>query len=72
VQHPHQQALRRAQQRLLMRVLHEAPNGGDPALLVTALIDKLRVGARNAAPSDLEHAVLDVWALSEAASGEEA
>ncbi|HVL74550.1 MAG TPA: NAD-glutamate dehydrogenase domain-containing protein [Noviherbaspirillum sp.] len=66
------QALRRAQQRLLMRVLHEAPNGGDPALLVTALIDKLRVGARNAAPSDLEHAVLDVWALSEAASGEEA
>jgi glutamate dehydrogenase len=65
-------ALRRAQQRLLMRVLHMAPADGigDPAILVAALIDKLKVSARVAErpDGDLEHAVLDVWTLSEAAS----
>jgi glutamate dehydrogenase len=67
------QALRRAQQRLLMRVLHDAkPGSADPALLVSALIDKLKVSARasDAGGLALEHAVLDAWALSEAASAE--
>jgi glutamate dehydrogenase len=70
------QALRRAQQRLLLRLLHQVPAGGkgadDPARMVAALMRKLKVGARAAAPGDdaagLEHAVLDVWALSDAAS----
>ena len=69
------QALRRAQQRLLMRVLQQAPGttkpAADPALVVEALIDKLKVSARNATGAserDLEQAVLEVWALSEAAS----
>ncbi|WP_420476309.1 NAD-glutamate dehydrogenase domain-containing protein [Noviherbaspirillum sp. ST9] len=69
------QALRRAQQRLLMRVLKQAPAGGkpsdDPASVVAALINKLKVGARTASTGgqqNLELAVLDVWALSEAAS----
>jgi glutamate dehydrogenase len=72
------QALRRAQQRLLMRVLQQAPVGSrpydNPATVVEALINKLKVGAHGAqnAPAaeqpNLEHVVLDVWALSEAAS----
>ncbi|HYC43238.1 MAG TPA: NAD-glutamate dehydrogenase domain-containing protein [Noviherbaspirillum sp.] len=69
------QALRRAQQRLLMRVLQQAPAGAkpsdDPASVVAVLINKLKVGARMASTSgqqNLELAVLDVWALSEAAS----
>ena len=69
------QALRRAQQRLLMRVLQQAPASGrptdNPAVLVETLINKLKVGARAAGAAgqhNLEHAVLDVWALSEAAS----
>jgi len=69
------QALRRAQQRLLLRLLHQVPAGGkgagDPARMVAALMRKLKVGARAAAGDDaagLEHAVLDVWALSDAAS----
>jgi hypothetical protein len=39
--------------------------------VVEALINKLKVGARNAQAAEqqnLEHVVLDVWALSEAAS----
>jgi len=67
------QALRRAQQRLLMRVLQQTPANAkpsdNPAALVDALINKLQVGARAAdSAQNLEHAVLDVWALSEAAS----
>ncbi|RZI43181.1 glutamate dehydrogenase [Herbaspirillum sp. HC18] len=68
------QALRRAQQRLLMRMLQQTPasaRAADPAVLVTALINKLKVGARTGQGSsqqNLELAVLDVWALSEAAS----
>jgi len=69
------QALRRAQQRLLMRVLQQAPVNAkatlDPASIVDALIHKLKVGARMAGAAsmqNLELAVLDVWALSEAAS----
>ncbi|HZW13064.1 MAG TPA: NAD-glutamate dehydrogenase domain-containing protein [Noviherbaspirillum sp.] len=69
------QALRRAQQRLLMRVLQQTPAGtvqaDNPAALVELLIAKLKVGARaadTAGQQNLEHAVLDVWALSEAAS----
>jgi len=69
------QALRRTQQRLLMRVLQQTPVGSkqvdDSAAMVEALIAKLKVGtrtARSAAVQNIEHAVLDVWALSEAAS----
>jgi glutamate dehydrogenase len=69
------QALRRAQQRLLMRVLQQVPIGSrssdNPAAMVEALINKLKVGARETQSpesSNLEHVVLDVWALSEAAS----
>jgi glutamate dehydrogenase len=69
------QALRRTQQRLLMRVLQQTPVGSkqvdDSAAMVEALIAKLKVGtrtARSAAAQNIEHAVLDVWALSEAAS----
>jgi hypothetical protein len=43
----------------------------NPAAVVEALMAKLKVGARTAndtAAENLEHAVLDVWALSEAAS----
>ncbi|TFV88975.1 glutamate dehydrogenase, partial [Oxalobacteraceae bacterium OM1] len=58
------QALRRAQQRLLMRVLKQAPGvkAQDPAAVVDALIAKLQVGARLATSGshDLEQAVLDV------------
>jgi len=68
------QALRRTQQRLLMRVLHQLPPGAavqdDPVALVDALIRKLKLGLPAEAESkpDLEHVVLDVWALSEASS----
>jgi glutamate dehydrogenase len=67
------QALRRTQQRLLTRVLQQAPVGGgqagDTAKTVEALMAKLKLGARaarDAAPQDIEHAVLHVWTLSEA------
>ncbi|MGE5650019.1 MAG: NAD-glutamate dehydrogenase domain-containing protein, partial [Bacillota bacterium] len=67
------QALRRAQQRLLMRLLQQIPVGSkpsdSPAAVVEALMRKLKVGAVQAgAQPGLEHAVLDAWALSEAAS----
>lgn len=69
------QALRRAQQRLLMRLLQQTPAAAkpaaDPAAMVAALINKLKVSTRNAEAAgtvNLEYAVLDAWALSEAAS----
>jgi glutamate dehydrogenase len=76
------QALRRAQQRLLVRMLQQTPAGGRPggaadsvansaAAIVESLINKLKVGVRAVSSSgepNLERAVLDVWALSEAAS----
>ncbi|NEX60277.1 NAD-glutamate dehydrogenase domain-containing protein [Noviherbaspirillum galbum] len=70
------QALRRAQQRLLARVLQQVPVGtqpGDnPAVVVEALMAKLGVRAGRAADLNLERAVLDAWALSEAASAGDA
>lgn len=69
------QALRRAQQRLLTYVLQQAPTGtaqaDNPAALVESLIARFKLSSRaadTAAQQNLEHAVLDVWALSEAAS----
>lgn len=68
------QALRRAQQRLLMRLLQQAPATAkpavDPTAMVAALIDKLKVGTHGtpSGQQNLEYAVLDAWALSEAAS----
>ncbi len=67
------QVLRRAQQRLLMRALQQTPAhmpaSENPVALVDALIKKLKVSARSADTlQNLEHAVLHVWALSDAAS----
>lgn len=63
------QALRRAQQRLLEQVLKQAPSAKGDA--VGNVIDKLKLNGNashaQTEPS-LEHAVLDVWTLSEAAS----
>ncbi len=71
-----QQALRRAQQRLLSQVLHAMPSSAaQPEHVngaVDAVISKLALNglaASNLSPqADLEQAMLDVWALSEAAS----
>jgi glutamate dehydrogenase len=62
------QALRRTQQRLLMQVLERA-NGSDPlAALRTVTEERGLTGY--AQPTDLEQAMLDVWALSEGTSPE--
>jgi glutamate dehydrogenase len=62
-----QQALRRAQQRLLTQVLQQLPALSGPAA-VGAVLGKLAPApAALAAPQDLEQAMLQVWALSDAA-----
>ncbi len=59
------QALRRTQQRLLMQVLARSVNGGDTLEAVEVVTNTM--GLSGYAPaSDLEQAMLDVWALSEA------
>jgi glutamate dehydrogenase len=61
------QALRRAQQRLLGRVLQSMPVNAERA--VETVIGQLKIdGHGNSNVASLEHAVLDVWTLSEAAS----
>ncbi|NVE00769.1 NAD-glutamate dehydrogenase domain-containing protein [Massilia sp. BJB1822] len=60
-----QQALRRTQQRLLTQVLQRATNGHDAAEAVEVVTCTLGLSGY-AAASDLEQAMLDVWALSEA------
>jgi glutamate dehydrogenase len=62
------QALRRTQQRLLMQVLARA-NGGDP-LAAVRVVAQERGLLGYALPTDLEQAMLDVWALSEGTSPE--
>jgi len=66
------QSLRRAQQRLLAQVLLQLPKGAAPAVadgVVESVIGKLQLnGHADSGPATLEHAVLDVWTLSEAAS----
>jgi glutamate dehydrogenase len=68
-----QHALRRAQQRLLAEVLQQrATRGGDDLALVGAVVAMLAGRARNEATPEqdgLEHVMLEVWALSEAAHG---
>jgi glutamate dehydrogenase len=63
------QALRRTQQRLLLQVIARAEQGGNVA---TAVEDVTRAaGLAGYAPiTDLEQAMLDVWALSEGTSPE--
>jgi glutamate dehydrogenase len=63
------QALRRTQQRLLLQVIARAEQGGNVA---TAVEDVTRAaGLTGYAPiTDLEQAMLDVWALSEGTSPE--
>jgi len=60
-----QQALRRTQQKLLSQVLARATNGHDAAEAVELVTCTLGLSGY-AASADLEQAMLDVWALSEA------
>ena len=62
-----QQALRRTQQKLLSQVLSRATDGHDGIEAVELVTNTL--GLVGYAPAtDLEQAMLDVWALSEAVS----
>jgi glutamate dehydrogenase len=65
------QALRRTQQRLLAHVLQQLPSGASAAVangVVEAVADQLMLnGHAIPAQTTVEHAVLDVWALSESA-----
>jgi glutamate dehydrogenase len=61
------QALRRTQQRLLMQVLTKSNGGSEPLEAVGAVTHAMGL-AGYAEPADLEQAMLDVWALSEATS----
>src|SRR6476659_1945780 len=61
------QALRRTQQRLLMQVLAKSNGGAQPLDAVGAVTNTMGLSGY-AAPADLEQAMLDVWALSEAAN----
>jgi glutamate dehydrogenase len=60
-----QQALRRTQQKLLSQVLARATNGHDAVEAVELVTCTLGLSGY-AASADLEQAMLDVWALSEA------
>ncbi|MES2900257.1 MAG: NAD-glutamate dehydrogenase domain-containing protein, partial [Pseudomonadota bacterium] len=61
------QALRRTQQRLLMQVLARTKAGGDTIAAVEVVTNSM--GLSGYAPAaDLEQAMLDVWALSEASN----
>ncbi|WLI88721.1 NAD-glutamate dehydrogenase [Massilia sp. R2A-15] len=61
------QALRRTQQRLLMQVLAKSNGGAKPLDAVGTVTAGMGLSGY-AAPADLEQAMLDVWALSEAAN----
>ena len=63
------QALRRTQQRLLMQVLARS-NGGARLLEAVDDVTGPMKRADHAAPADLDQAMLDVWALSEASSAD--
>jgi len=63
-----QQALRRTQHRLLTQVLSRATNGHDAGEAVELVTNTLGLSGYPLA-SDLEQAMLDVWALSEAVNG---
>lgn len=63
-----QHALVRTQQRLLAQVLERAAAGGDAAAAVEVVTNTLGLSGY-AAAVDLEQAMLDVWALSEATGG---
>jgi glutamate dehydrogenase len=62
------QALRRTQQRLLMAVLERA-KGGDASAAVRTVTQEMGLTGYTL-PTDLEQAMLDVWALSEGSSPE--
>ena len=61
------QALRRTQQRLLMQVLARSHGGADTLEAVELVTNTMGLGGYEVA-TDLEQAMLDVWALSEATS----
>ncbi|GGE62623.1 NAD-glutamate dehydrogenase domain-containing protein [Massilia psychrophila] len=63
------QVLRRTQQRLLMQVLARS-NGGARLLEAVDDVTGPMKRADHAAPADLDQAMLDVWALSEASSAD--
>ncbi|HEU4845407.1 MAG TPA: NAD-glutamate dehydrogenase domain-containing protein [Burkholderiaceae bacterium] len=62
-----QHALRRTQQRLLTQVLQRATDGHDAGEAVEVVTCSLGLSGY-AVPVDLEQAMLDVWALSEASN----
>ncbi|HZX27368.1 MAG TPA: NAD-glutamate dehydrogenase domain-containing protein [Telluria sp.] len=62
-----QQALRRTQQRLLAQVLARAKDGHDTTEAVEVVTNTMGLSGYSQ-PADLEQAMLDVWALSEAAN----
>ncbi|MES2118281.1 MAG: hypothetical protein V4578_24150, partial [Pseudomonadota bacterium] len=62
-----QHALRRTQQRLLTQVLQRATDGHDASEAVEVVTCTLGLSGY-AVPADLEQAMLDVWALSEASN----
>ena len=59
------QALRRTQQRLLMQLLPRSNDGADTLDAVEVVTNTMGLSGYSA-PADLEQAMLDVWALSEA------
>jgi glutamate dehydrogenase len=65
------QSLRRAQQRLLTRVLQQVPASANHNAAVEQVIAQLKIKPRGAGADErqgLEQAVLAVWSLSEAAA----
>jgi glutamate dehydrogenase len=64
------QALRRTQQRLLMDVLAASRTAGDMRSAVRELTAAMGLAGGYAQPTDLEQAMLAVWALSEGSSPE--
>jgi glutamate dehydrogenase len=62
-----QQALRRTQQRLLTQVLARARDGHSTHEAVEVVTNTMGLSGY-AQPADLDQAMLDVWALSEAAN----
>jgi glutamate dehydrogenase len=64
------QALRRTQQRLLTEVLERIKQHGDTAAAVRDLTAAMGLSGDRAQPTDLEGAMLEVWALSEGSNPE--
>jgi glutamate dehydrogenase len=64
------QSLRRAQQRLLLQVIEHAGHNGNDMQAAVDEVTAARGLTGFAPPTELEQAMLDVWALSEGLSPE--